>query len=445
MPSRERLVEIKTQYDVHAPSRTLARNTVSMIAGQGIKLVIQAGYFLMMARNLGPHQYGAFIAVTAAAAISSPFVGNGSGLLMIRNVARQRNEFPECWGNTLLMTLVSGIALSLGVIFGCLAFLPHSIPAVVIVLLVVSEVVLLRFVDAAGWAFQAVEELGWTAKLNVFATFTRLAGIAAIVILHRPTLMAWSVAYLVGSVVSGLVAIGCVVHYLEAPKLGLDRIRREWREGFYFSTSLSAQTIYNDVDKTMLARMATLDAAGIYAAGYRLIEVAFIPVRSLLAAAYPGFFRAGERGIRGSFTYAKLLLPRAAAYSAVAVLALLAAASLVPRFLGPEYARTAVALRWLALLPLLKTLHCFAADSLTGAGYQRLRVLLQVGVAIFNILLNLWLIPTFAWRGAAWASLASDGLLVIVLYLAVLMLCAKTSEAAWACERAQLAIAGRGK
>ena len=68
----------------------------------------------------------------------------------------------------------------------------------------------------------------------------------------------------------------------------------EFVEGLYFSTSLSAQNIYNDIDKTMLARMATLDAVGIYAAAYRLIDVAFIPVRSLLYAGYTDFFRAGQ-------------------------------------------------------------------------------------------------------------------------------------------------------
>jgi O-antigen/teichoic acid export membrane protein len=188
------------------------------------------------------------------------------------------------------------------------------------------------------------------------------------------------------------------------------------REGFYFSSSLSAQTIYNDIDKTMLARLGSLDATGIYAAAYRLIDVAFIPVRSLLAAAYPGFFRSGQHGIALSLAYAKRLLPRALAYSVAVAVGLLVAAPLVPRVLGAEYARTTEALRWLALLPLLKTMHYFAADSLTGAGHQGLRTLVQVLVALFNVVVNLWVIPAYSWRGAAWSSLASDGLLAASLW-----------------------------
>jgi len=97
-------------------------------------------------------------------------------------------------------------------------------------------------------------------------------------------------------------------------------------------------------------------------------------------------------------------------------------APIVPHLLGAEYARTTTALRWLSPLPLLKTLHYFVADSLTGAGLQGLRTSLQVGVAVFNILLNLWLIPAYSWRGAAWSSLASDGMLAASLWMAVLVL-----------------------
>jgi O-antigen/teichoic acid export membrane protein len=387
-----------------------------MLVGQSAKLVIQAIYFVLMARNLGPHQYGAFVAVTAAAAIVSPFVGNGCGSLMIKNVARNRDVFAEYWGNSLLLTFVSGAALTLGVSIACLALLPNNIPALVIIVVVASDVLAYRFVEVASWAFQSVEMLAGTAYLNVFASFTRLAGIAVIVVMHRPTLTAWSVTYLITSTVCAVVGIVSVLWCLGKPRLALYRIRRELREGFYFSSSLSAQTVYNDIDKTMLARLGSLDATGIYAAAYRLIEVAFVPIRSLLAAAYPGFFRSGNHGIVGSLAYAKRLLPRAMAYAAAVGVALVIAAPLVPKILGSEYARTTEALRWLALLPLLKTFHYFIADTLTGAGHQGLRTLVQVAVALFNVLINLWIIPIYSWRGAAWTSLASDGLMAASLW-----------------------------
>jgi O-antigen/teichoic acid export membrane protein len=43
-------------------------------------------------------------------------------------------------------------------------------------------------------------------------------------------------------------------------------------------------------------------------------------------------------------------------------------------------------------------------------------------VAVFNILINLWLIPAYSWRGAAWSSIASDALLACLMGSAVFVL-----------------------
>jgi O-antigen/teichoic acid export membrane protein len=94
----------------------------------------------------------------------------------------------------------------------------------------------------------------------------------------------------------------------------------------------------------------------------------------------------------------------------------------VPYVLGPEYFRIVEALRWLAVLPMLKAVHYFLADTLTGAGYQGVRTFIQAGVGAFNVLINLWLIPAYSWRGAAWASIASDALLLCGVAAAVMLL-----------------------
>src|SRR5262249_8684791 len=83
------------------------------------------------------------------------------------------------------------------------------------------------------------------------------------------------------------------------------------------------------------------------------------------------------------------------------------------------YAESTIALRYLCLLPLLKSVHSFLTDTLTGANYQWERSSAQILVAVFNVLINLWLIRSFAFRGAAWSSLMTDSLLIALLYLII--------------------------
>jgi O-antigen/teichoic acid export membrane protein len=399
---------------------TLARNSTWMFLGNGLRAIVQAGYFILIARALGPTQYGAFVGAMALIAIVAPFAGLGAGNLLIKNVARNKELFSEYWGNALLMLSVSGALLLIAVLSLVRFVLPGSIPWSLIVLIGVSELLAARGVEIAAQGFQAADQLRYTAKLSLLPFLLRFLGATMVFALwHRITAVRWGWFYLGSTLISSAIAIGLASYKLGAPRLALSRIRGELVEGFYFGASFSAQSVYNDIDKTMLARLSTLDATGIYAAAYRLIDVVFAPVRSILNAAYPNFFRHGQDGIAASYAYAKRLLPKVVGYSGLALIGLFVAAPIVPLVLGAEYVRTVEALRWLALLPLLKTFHYFLADSLTGAGYQGVRTAAQIFVAAVNVGLNIWLMPAYSWRGAAWASIASDALLVVTLYLAI--------------------------
>lgn len=396
----------------------LARNTFWMMVGHGLRLLVQATYFVLIARALGAEGLGAFMGVVALVNIASPFAGLGIGNLLIKNVSRDASLLACCWGNALLVTFVTASVLFvLVMVFWHLA-LAASIPGSLVFVVAISDLFFGRLVDISGQAYMAFQRLGRTAQFQVMLSVLRFA--AALVFLtlshdHRP--VDWSLYYLGGTAISAVVAVSMVSRELGSPKLALERIRPELKEGFYFAIGMSAQGIYNDIDKTMLVRLSSLSAAGIYAAAYRLIDVAFLPVRSLLWASYARFFQHGVAGLRGTLSFAKRLLPVAGGYGLAVGAGLFIVAPLVPLVLGADYGETVEAIRWLALLPFLKAMHDFAADSLTGAGFQGPRSFMQVLVAVANIGLNFWLIPLYSWRGAAWASLLSDGLLTVALWV----------------------------
>src|SRR5262249_5212652 len=134
------------------------------------------------------------------------------------------------------------------------------------------------------------------------------------------------------------------------------------------------------------------------------------------------FFQHGAQGIGASIRFARRLLGGSVAYSAAAAVGLFALAPLAPRVLGGEYRLSVEAVRGLALLPLLRAVHYLGADALTGAGRQGVRTSLQLVVAGVNVILCVYLIGRYSWQGAAWASLASDGLLAVLVWGAALRL-----------------------
>jgi O-antigen/teichoic acid export membrane protein len=406
----------------------LARNTGWAMAGEASRQVFRATYFLLVARALGASHFGEFVGVSAMIAVLSPFASLGSGNLLIKNVSVRRNLFAVCWGNALFMCVASGTFLLLVALAIRGWVLSNAIPFSLVLWIGMADLIFTRILDVSTQAFQAVERLKDTATIiGIFSGARLLGAIALIAIVRVPTAAKWAVFYFVSTAVASLISVFKVYRQLGRASLDLSRIRREVREGSYFSVSISAQTIYNDIDKTMLVRLSNTDAAGIYAAAYRLVDVTMVPIQSLLAAAYPRFFQHGsEGGAKATTQYARRFLPRVSLYGIVAVVALFVFSPALPWFLGPEYNRTVEALRWLAPLPLFKIFHRFFADALTGAGYQGVRTCTQVVVAVLNVLVNLWIIRWFSWRGAAWSSLLCDGVLAVSLYCALSLLSRKS-------------------
>jgi O-antigen/teichoic acid export membrane protein len=400
----------------------LARNAGWMLVGQGFKLAVQAVYFIVIVRSLGVQNYGAFVGVVGLVGIFAPFGSLGSGYLLIKNVARDRTRFRENWGAALLTTLLSSSLLFGIVLLLSLFLLPSTIPLRMVMLVAGSDLFGTSVTGICGQAFIAFERMRWTAAFNVMQSASRMAAAIGLATLQRhASALQWGSFYLLSTMVVAVIAVFAVLVKLGSPKFESARTLAEVGEGLYFSINQSAETVYNDIDKTMLARLGTLEATGIYGAAYRLIDVGFAPVWSLLAAAYPNFFRVGTEGISATLRYAKPLLFRAMAYATFLGFIAVACAGIVPRVLGGEYQRSEEALRWLAVLPLCRTIHFFLSDALSGAGYQGLRTAIHVGVAIFNVLINLWIIPAYSWRGAAWSSIASDALLALAVATAVLL------------------------
>lgn len=389
-----------------------------MLSGYGFQLLGRMAYFVIVAHALGPAGYGSFVACTALIGTMSPFASCGTGHIMIKNVARDRSWLPVYLGNALLVTVVLGTVLTVVALFLRPLVLPSSSTSGMLLAVAIADLFGLQINNICLQVFLAFEQGRRYSQLMELSTGVRFVA-AIILIAGTPTAAHWAYLYAASAMLAAASTIIVVSWCCTRPKFQLTLILSSVREGFHFATSLASQSIYDDIDKTMLARLSTVESAAIYAVAYRFIDAAMLPIQSLAAAVYPEFFRQGMHGVSCTFTFARRILRRAAVYGTGTAVALFLAAGLVPFIMGTGYRESAVALRWLCLLPAIKSVHAFLTDTLTGANYQWQRSSAQIGVAVFNILVNLWLIPAFSWRGAAWSSLVTDSLFAVLLYMII--------------------------
>ena len=147
--------------------KSLLVNTGWMLLAQGLRLGLQAIYFVIVARSLGAEQYGAFVSVVALVGILTPFAGLGTGNLLIKNVSRDRSSFDPCWGNALFMIFVTGLGLITFVFFLQPLLLPETVSIWVFLFVAVADLILTRIIDTAAKAFQAVEQLSRTSLIRL--------------------------------------------------------------------------------------------------------------------------------------------------------------------------------------------------------------------------------------------------------------------------------------
>lgn len=405
----------------HVQKRRLLGDATTLGTGLMLRVVIQAATFVLVARVLGASVFGAFAAITAINAMLWPFSGLGSPIVFIRNVRSGRTSPAVCWGNGLVLTVLSGTLLA-GIAFlaSFVIHLPFARP--LISLFCISDLILMRVTELATFGFRATNHMRKSAIQCITISVLRLSAIGILDLYHCASPSNWAWAYFASSVGACGYALYDATVCWGVPEIKVSEWRRDVSEGIFFSISASAQTMYDDLDKSMLGWLSTLSATGIYTAAYRVIDTAMTPIKSVLAAAHPRFFEIGTQGVGATFAYARRLIWRSLAYGILAFLTIWVAAPVIPLLLGAQYREAYVAVRWLSLIPLMRCCHLFLADSLSGAGYQRTRAMIQVGVGILNAAANLVILPRFSWRGAAWTSLVCDGMLVLSMWTANILL-----------------------
>lgn len=409
-------------------SSALVRNSSWLMAGQGMSVVVQACYFIALARLLGTHQYGLLVGATALIALVSQHSSMGSGFIFLRYVSPDLSKFGVYWGYVIVATL-----LGASVIVTALTLLSHwilpSMDPRAVVCLAIGDCLFLQITNNAGRVFQTFERMHFSAASSLIVNVLRLGtAFGMLKFLHHATATNWAVASMAVSAVGSLMAITLITTVFGRPRWSSSLIRTHTVEGLLFSSSTTTSSVFNDIDKVLLGHYGMTVANAIYAMAYKAIDTSFMVIRSIYNAAFPTFCREGALGVVATRKFAKRLLGKTFWISLAISVTLFLCAPLIPIFVGKAFTPSVLALRYLCIIPVLRSCHMGAGDALAGAGFQRTRFLYELGAAAANLGLNLWLIPLYSWKGATISSLLTDGGLALVSWKAVSIMVAREKK-----------------
>nr|WP_306254574.1 oligosaccharide flippase family protein [Ornithinimicrobium cryptoxanthini] len=410
---------------VVSPSRLdrgFARNAGALLLGQAVRVPITAVYFVVATRALGVESFGRLAAVTALIMIAAPFSALGSGALIVKYGAIQPETTGRWLGAGLTMSVIGATVVGMLLLVFSPVLIPVGTELAVVGGLVLAEFVCARAADLASSVFVAREQMHITAFCQVLLPALRLLAVGLLLLSSSPvSLRAWVAALVLSSSLSGAICLALAVRAVGRPRFGLAPFRGRWREAALFSVGIGVQVAHNDIDKVMLGRLDDPAGVGVYAAAYRVVDTAWLPMRAVLGAAWPRLFRHARGGPGELLPFVRKVARPSLLYSTAVVIVMVTAAGVLVPLLGQSYAASVPLLRVLAVVVLLRCLHYLPADVLTGMGRQGVRTVIQVAVLAANIGLNLWLIPTYGVWGAAWATLVCEGALAVALWTALIV------------------------
>ncbi len=372
---------------------------------------------LVLAPWLGVLDYGIYGTVGALLAIAMPAASFGMGLILIRDVASAPKKAGHYWSGMLFLQTSLAILAYIGMNLGALGY---------------SETIrgftaiagLSLFIDLFGSMgydlLLSREEMAKASVVEIGHIFLRI-GLAILALALGFGLLGVYIATFLSSIVRWIVLWGLNFRAGVYPQFPLDR-GTAWQllvDSSPLAIAAVLSLAYQHADKLMTTGILGEEGTGYLTVAF-VINFGVIEMLSttVLTATYPLMSRVYQAGESTTF---RMIIEKLALFMLVISLPLVLTLSIfasditIPLF-GEDFAPTAGILRILIWYTMLTMVANIFSKALLVQNRQRLTLMIRMAGLGLNILLNLillnhWQDP----RGAAVASIAAEGLILVLL------------------------------
>ena len=388
----------------------VARNTGALIAARGVTMLLSLATTAHLTRALGQEGFGVLGFGLALLSYFGLVARPGLDTLAIRTLARAPDRIRETASD--VTSLQVALSLLAAVLYGAAVFAFPNTPRVRAALLVVG-LPLLVYPFSLEWVYQGIERMGVLALRNVIAGVVQLGGALVLV---RSTDDVVPAAAVQGIAAAVAAAALYVTYRSEFGPLRLRVNPNAWRallqESLPIAASVFMVMVYYNLDKLMLGVLEGNAAVGLYDAAYRWVTFGLVPAAILYQAFFPA--------LSTSLGDASAMATRARAYTRsnvligapIAVGGALLATPLIELLAGGAFLDAAPVLVILMVNVAVVYVNMSLGQPLIAWDRQRSYMWVVGGGALANVVLNVALIPRYGSTGAAWATLAAEGVVL---------------------------------
>jgi len=277
-----------------AATSTLRRNASWLLVGRVGADLLNFVLFLIVSRQFGPHGMGMYAYGFAIAGFVYSATTLGIDEYGIREYARRAAErraglLADLLGSQTCIAVVASIALA--------AYLFVTSPtaeALTIVLALTTYQLCSAFASTLFVPAMAEQHMLWPALVILLCRALGLAIAAPLILIAHAPLHIATLAVGVSGVLTVLLAAASARSHVSTLRLhiSLTVLRQNVRTLWSFAATDVMSQVFTRIGVIALTLLVSEQAAGIYAAGLKLVEMACLPLLFLGRAAYPSLSRA---------------------------------------------------------------------------------------------------------------------------------------------------------
>lgn len=406
-----RLIAVTTRLGVGRQAISDGASSLGLEVGQLIGTFV---FFALIGRGLGPTDYGSFAAMYSLIGVSLALAYIGPGLAFLQTaMASSARSVSAHFFSIYLGFVVVSIAV-------VLAVSPLILPGLstwTVLLFLVAELLGATLVQISRTLRLIVVGFRATVMLQLSLVLVKTVAVVALYVTDSLTLLSYGIVYSICCVVIGVVVFWKVTTALQVPRR-LGRLRREHVAATVtLSTALLVFNVHNDGDKLVMSANGLGADVGLYAAAYRMVLLAVIPINALVASSHRTFV---DPTVENQMRRAVKYTLASTVYCTIAAAALIVAAPVVlPFIVGDGFSGAITITRWLAPLMIVRGFTHFPLNALMGLGHSRARLWCIVLSATVAMVLYLLLVPGMSWKGAVIGSYCSDAVLAVGAWVAL--------------------------
>lgn len=395
--------------------QTIFKNMSWLLISQIIASICGFIWSILIARYLGVADYGVLGFAISITSILSILYDLGIGVHIIRHIATDYDSAPKYLGNSIPLKSIFSL-IGFIIIFLVLLIINANEITLIISLLFAIQQIFKRFIDLFNGLFQAFEEGKYQGIGNTILN-TLLLLFIILSITTDLGLYGITISYILANLIALIYEYYVLNKHVVKPNFELDRqfCKKITFAALPFAVSAVLYSIYYSIDIVMLTNMVGNYATGIYNATYKLISVLTLFYGVYTAVIFPvmsKFFKNDKSMLLVSFEksikYLMLVI------IPLAVATVFYSTDVIHLIYGHEYDAASSVLSiliWTVCLLFISG----TCNTLLNASHKEVTVTKIYAIAaVFNIILNFFMIPYLSYDGAAITTVLSDILIVII-------------------------------